>query len=68
MEALSQLLFVFTLGIVLLNIVWVIAIIARVDINFPYIIFKNINIGDWWIYYPTYFYQIWWWSTWLGLI
>lgn len=61
-----QYLFVFTLGIVILNLLVIVTLFGRVTLSLP-----NKGWLDptyWCIFYPSFFFQVYWWSEYLGLI
>jgi hypothetical protein len=59
-------LFVFTLGIVLLNLLLIITLLGKQKLVLPH--YKHLDPTEWWIFYPSFFYQVYWWSIYLGFI
>ena len=59
-------LFVFTLGITIINIFSIISIAIGNKVIFPH--YKGLRIDRWYFMYPCFFYQVYWWSVYLELI
>lgn len=59
-------LFVFTFGIVLFNMLYVITLFGKSSVSWP--CYKHLSPTEWWVLYPSFFYQIYWWGMYLHLI
>ena len=59
-------LFVFTMGITIMNIITAFSAIIGNKLIFPY--YKKIKVENWYFMYPCLFYQIYWWSVYFKLI
>lgn len=51
--------FVFTLGITIINIIRLTSIGFGNGVKAPFQEF----LDQWWFFYPCFFYQVWWWSV-----
>jgi|31_taG_2_1085359.scaffolds.fasta_scaffold02343_14 hypothetical protein len=49
-------LYVFTLGIVILNALHYLAGLFKHEYTFPY--YKHLDPKSWWLFYPSFFYQL----------
>jgi len=61
--------FVFTAGIMILNLWFAVSIWLGNALTLPYQWYTvKISPHVWWIFYPSFFYQVYWWSVRLELI
>lgn len=59
--------FILTLGITILNLFSITSVIfSKSTIDFPH--YKLLDVGTWFIFYPSFFYQVYWWSIYFKLI
>jgi len=61
-----KLLFIFTAGVMILNLITIILLLFKVEINFPR--YKALNVTHWWLFYPSFFYQLYWWVDYFNLL
>jgi len=59
-------LFTFTLGIVILNLLVMVTMFAKQTLSLPH--YKQLSPLQWWVFYPSFFFQIYWWTIYFGLI
>lgn len=58
--------FVLTFGVVILNLLFIMTLFGKVPLSLPKS--KYLSPTYWWVFYPSFFYQVWWWSKFIGLI
>ena len=58
--------FVLTLGITLLNLIVILTYFAKNTLVLPRA--KYLAVDIWYIFYPSFFYQVYWWSIYFNLI
>jgi len=63
---LISILFLFTLGLVIVNFFFLISVITGHPINVPE--YKFISPLNWFFFYGSLYFQVWWWSIYFNLI
>ena len=70
-----NIIFVFTLGIFILNLMFYFSLFAKRQLDLTlyepskYSSFRiYISPMEWWVFYPSFFYQVYWWCGYLNLI
>lgn len=58
--------FIFTLGIVILNLLKILTFFGKEMLSLPS--YKWLSPSEWWVFYPSFFFQVWWWCVKLTLI
>lgn len=58
--------FVLTLGVTILNLLKIFSIMIGNPIQYPE--YKQFGPTSWWILYPSFFYQVYWWVNYLNLL
>lgn len=66
MEILFKIVILFTAGIVILNLLFIITLFAKERLQLPET--RKISVQHWWVFYPSFFFQIWFWFNYLNLI
>jgi len=62
----KSVIFILTAGMTILNLLVIISLLGKQKLQLPE--WGWLSPTGWWIFYPCYFYQIWFWSARLGLI
>lgn len=58
--------FVLTLGVIILNFIVILTYFAKNTLVLPKHEYLGVDI--WYIFYPSFFYQVYWWSIYFNLI
>jgi hypothetical protein len=61
-----QYLFIFTAGIVILNLLKIATLFGKNTLSLPS--YKWLSPTQWWVFYPSFFFQVYWWSVYVGLV
>lgn len=61
-----QIIFIFTLGIVFFNLMVYFSIFGKRGYHIPE--YKWLLPASWWLFYPSFFYQVYWWVNYFELL
>lgn len=59
-------LFVFTAGVVIINMVLIFGYMVKAKFSFPK--YGWLSPSNWIIFYPSFFYQVYWWAAYFNLL
>ncbi len=56
----QEIIFILTFGITILNMLMTVGNLAGNGFYFPF--YRQLDVRSWWIFYPAFFYQVFFWS------